>query len=96
MKVTNSAENKILNIAVLTSGGDAPGMNAAISSVVRSAALYKLKCFGIFRGYQGMIEGRIKPLGPRSVNNIINKGGTMQNYSLKNMRRFQVPSTSTL
>ena len=78
MKATNSA--KISNIAVLTSGGDAPGMNAAIRSVVRSAAFYKLKCFGVFRGYQGMIEGSIKPLGPRSVNNIINKGYTIFFY----------------
>src|SRR6056300_800597 len=77
MKATDSTNTKMSNIAVLTSGGDAPGMNAAIRSVVRSAAFYKLKCFGVFRGYQGMIEGSIKPLGPRSVNNIINKGGTI-------------------
>ena len=77
MKTTDSVDATITNIAVLTSGGDAPGMNAAIRSVVRSAAFYKMKCFGVFRGYQGMIEGSIKPLGPRSVNNIINKGGTI-------------------
>ena len=67
----------ISNIAVLTSGGDAPGMNAAIRSVARSAYFYNLKCFGILRGYQGLIEGKIKVLGPRNVNNIINKGGTI-------------------
>ena len=77
MNSTDSADVKISNIAVLTSGGDAPGMNAAIRSVVRSAAFYKLNCFGVYRGYEGMIEGSIKPLGPRSVNNIINKGGTI-------------------
>ena len=77
MNSTDSADVKISNIAVLTSGGDAPGMNAASRSVVRSAAFYKLNCFGVYRGYEGMIEGSIKPLGPRSVNNIINKGGTI-------------------
>jgi 6-phosphofructokinase 1 len=64
------------NIAVLTSGGDAPGMNAALRSVVRTCAHYHINCFGVYRGYQGLIEGDIKPLSARSVNNIINKGGT--------------------
>lgn len=66
----------IQNIAVLTSGGDAPGMNAALRSVVRTCAHYNINCFGVYRGYQGLIEGDIKPLSARSVNNIINKGGT--------------------
>ena len=64
------------NIAVLTSGGDAPGMNAALRSVVRTCAHYHINCFGVYRGYQGLIEGDIKPLSARSVNNIINKGRT--------------------
>lgn len=64
------------NIAVLTSGGDAPGMNAALRSVVRTCAHYHINCYGVYRGYQGLIEGDIKPLSARSVNNIINKGGT--------------------
>ena len=64
------------HIGVLTSGGDAPGMNAAIRSVVRSCSHFNLKCSGVYRGYQGLIEGDIRPLNPRSVNNIINKGGT--------------------
>lgn len=64
------------HIAVLTSGGDAPGMNAAIRSVVRSCSHFNVKCSGVYRGYQGLIEGDIRPLGARSVNNIINKGGT--------------------
>ena len=67
----------IKNIAVLTSGGDAPGMNAAIRAVVRSCAYYSLGCVGIYRGYEGLIEDDIVDLGPRSVNNIINKGGTI-------------------
>ena len=67
----------IRKIGVLTSGGDAPGMNAAIRSVVRTCAYYKVDCVGIYRGYQGMIEGDFKDMGPRSVHNIINKGGTI-------------------
>lgn len=67
----------IKKIAVLTSGGDSPGMNAAIRSVVRTCAYYNVECIGIYRGYQGMIEGDFKDMGPRSVHNIINKGGTI-------------------
>ena len=67
----------IKKIAVLTSGGDAPGMNAAIRSVVRTCAYHGINCVGIYRGYQGMIEGDFKEMGPRSVNNIVNKGGTI-------------------
>ena len=69
--------NTIKKIGVLTSGGDSPGMNAAIRSVVRTCAYHNIDCIGIYRGYQGMIEGDFKELGPRSVNNIINKGGTI-------------------
>lgn len=61
----------------MTSGGDSPGMNAAIRSVVRTCAYYKKECVGIYRGYQGMIEGDFIELKARSVNNIINKGGTI-------------------
>jgi len=68
---------KIKKIAVMTSGGDAPGMNAAIRAVVRSCAYYSLKCEGIYRGYQGLIEDDLVELTARSVNNIINKGGTI-------------------
>ena len=69
--------NKIRKIGVLTSGGDAPGMNAAVRAVVRSSVFNDIECFGIYKGYQGMIDGLIKPLNARSVNNIINKGGTI-------------------
>ncbi|NHN24290.1 6-phosphofructokinase [Flavobacterium jejuense] len=68
---------KINKIGVLTSGGDSPGMNAAIRSVVRTCAFHSIECIGIYRGYQGMIEGDFKEMGPRSVNNIVNKGGTI-------------------
>jgi len=67
----------IKKIGVLTSGGDSPGMNAAIRSVVRTCAYHNIGCVGIYRGYQGMIEGDFKEMGPRSVNNIVNKGGTI-------------------
>ena len=68
---------KIKKVGVLTSGGDSPGMNAAIRAVVRACAYYNLECVGIYRGYQGMIEGDFKEMGPRDVKNIINKGGTI-------------------
>jgi 6-phosphofructokinase 1 len=70
-------ENSIQKIGVFTSGGDAPGMNAAIRAVVRTAIYYKKEVFGIMRGYEGMIEGDIVKLGARSVSNIIQRGGTI-------------------
>ncbi|HLW15521.1 MAG TPA: 6-phosphofructokinase [Flavobacteriaceae bacterium] len=66
----------IKKIGVLTSGGDSPGMNAAIRAVVRACAYQEILCLGVYRGYQGLIEGDFIELGPRSVKNIINKGGT--------------------
>jgi len=67
----------IKRIGVLTSGGDAPGMNAAVRAVVRTAAFYDMECVAIYRGYQGLIDDITKEMNPRSVNNIINKGGTV-------------------
>ncbi|MCH8534427.1 MAG: 6-phosphofructokinase [Flavobacteriaceae bacterium] len=67
---------KINKIAVLTSGGDSPGMNAAIRSVVRASAFHNIQCMGIYRGFQGMIEGDFVDLDARSVKNTINRGGT--------------------
>jgi 6-phosphofructokinase 1 len=69
--------NNISRIGVFSSGGDAPGMNAAIRAVVRTCAYYKKECFGIMRGYEGMIEGDIVKLGARSVGNILQRGGTI-------------------
>jgi len=69
--------SNIKKIGVFTSGGDSPGMNAAIRSVVRTCAYLKVECVGVYRGYEGLIEGDFKPMGARSVNNIINKGGTI-------------------
>ena len=67
----------IKRIGVLTSGGDAPGMNAAVRAVVRTAAFLKLESVAIYQGYQGLIEDKTQIMNPRSVNNIINKGGTI-------------------
>ena len=64
-------------LGIFTSGGDAPGMNAAIRAVVRSAIYYEKEIFGIMRGYEGMIEGDFVKLGARSVGNIIQRGGTI-------------------
>jgi len=67
---------KIKRLAVLTSGGDAPGMNAAIRAVVRTAIDEDIYVFGIYGGYEGLIQGEVMPLSRRSVSNIIQKGGT--------------------
>ncbi|MUP45670.1 6-phosphofructokinase [Gramella sp. BOM4] len=68
---------KIKRIGVMTSGGDSPGMNAAIRAVVRTCAYYHTECVGYYRGYQGMINNEYIPLNARSVRNIINQGGTI-------------------
>jgi 6-phosphofructokinase 1 len=68
---------KVKNIAVLTSGGDSPGMNAAIRAVVRTTIFHGLNAFGIKQGYKGMIEGEIIPLKSRDVSNILHRGGTI-------------------
>lgn len=65
------------HIGVLTSGGDAPGMNAAIRAVVRAAVFHNLQVSGIYRGFEGLMAGEIQPLDARSVGNIIQRGGTM-------------------
>jgi len=63
-------------IAVLTSGGDAPGMNAAIRAVVRTGSIKGWKVYGVHNGYKGLMEGVMEELGPRDVGGIIQKGGT--------------------
>ena len=68
---------KIKKIAVLTSGGDSPGMNTALRAVVRTCAFHKLECVGVYRGFQGLINDEVKFLNTRSVRGIINRGGTM-------------------
>jgi 6-phosphofructokinase 1 len=68
---------EIKKIGVLTSGGDSPGMNAAIRAVVRTALFYNLDVYGIMRGYEGMIQGEFLPMNRKSVANIIQRGGTI-------------------
>src|SRR5438132_10302185 len=68
---------EISKIGVFTSGGDAPGMNAALRAVVRAAIYNKREVYGIMQGYEGMIDGDIVKLGARSVGNIIQRGGTI-------------------
>lgn len=68
---------QIKTIGILTSGGDAPGMNAAIRAVTRSAIYHGLKVKGIYRGYKGLISGEIKEFQTQSVSNIIQQGGTI-------------------
>ena len=68
---------KINCIGILTSGGDSPGMNAAIRSVTRSAICKGFRVKGIYRGYDGLVNGEIKELTTESVSNIIGRGGTI-------------------
>lgn len=68
--------NTIKTIAVLTSGGDSPGMNAAIRAVVRTCSFYDKQVYGVYEGYKGLINGSIELLNARSVKNILNRGGT--------------------
>ena len=72
-----STDTKVNHIGLLTSGGDAPGMNAAIRAVVRTSHYYKLAISGIFEGFDGLVNDEVKPLGIRDVSNIIQRGGTM-------------------
>lgn len=69
--------NEIKKIAILTSGGDAPGMNATIRAVVRASLQSGLEVYGVEDGYKGLVEGRIFPMTRDSVTNIINRGGTV-------------------
>lgn len=68
---------KVNKIAVLTSGGDAPGMNACIRAVVRAGMYYKTQVIGVKRGYEGLMEGDFEDMTARDVSNIIQRGGTM-------------------
>ena len=70
-------QKKVSRIGVLTSGGDSPGMNAAIRAVVRTGIYYGMEVYGIMRGYQGLIEDDIYKMEGRSVANIIQRGGTI-------------------
>lgn len=67
----------IKRIGVLTSGGDAPGMNPCVRAVVRTALYHGVECFGIRRGYHGLINNDVTPLDEKNVSHIINRGGTI-------------------
>jgi 6-phosphofructokinase 1 len=69
--------SEVKTIGVLTSGGDAPGMNAAIRAVVRASVYYGFNSVGIRKGYNGLINGEIEEMTPRSVSDIISRGGTI-------------------
>lgn len=73
----SSKQDSINKIGVLTSGGDAPGMNAAIRAVVRSCVYYDITPYGIFQGYEGLINNKIEPMDAGSVKHIIHQGGTI-------------------
>lgn len=79
-------------VAIITPGGDSSGMNACIRAIARDAIYYKFNVFGIYRGYQGLIEGDMKRLGTRSVSGIIHYGGTI----LKSTRCEAIKSTKGL
>lgn len=76
-------------IGVLTSGGDSPGMNAAIRAVVRGAVYNKMEVYGIERGYEGLIDGDIRELGIADVSDILQRGGTILRTARS--ERFMTP-----
>ena len=76
--------NKSKTIAVMTSGGDAPGMNAAIRAVVRTASIKNLNVIAISGGFEGMIDGSFTEINTLSVSNIIQRGGTIIKTSRSN------------
>ncbi len=80
-----------MKIGVLTSGGDAPGMNAAVRAVVRTALHYGMDAYGIYDGYKGLVEGKIKKLDHNDVGQILNRGGTILGSSrLKEFKELYV------
>lgn len=77
LKFLTMNQSAVKKIVVLTSGGDAPGMNAALRAVVRTASHYEIECFGVREGYNGLISNDFTKMGPRSVKHIITEGGTI-------------------
>lgn len=75
--MTSFNENKLRRIAVLTGGGDAPGMNACVRAVVRTASAHELDVYAIRHAYAGLVSGEVHLLGPRDVGGILHKGGTV-------------------
>ena len=81
--------DKTFTLGVLTSGGDAPGMNAAIRAVVRTAIANNAKVMGIANGYEGLVSGEFHPMGARDVGGILQRGGTI--LQTRRSQRFQDP-----
>ena len=79
-----------MRLAVLTSGGDAPGMNAAIRAVVRQADALRIEVYGVWRGLQGLVEGDWRPLTSRNCANILQRGGTILNTA--RCQAFHLPA----
>lgn len=103
-KMENNEMNKKIRLGVLTSGGDAPGMNAAIRAVVRSGIYYGAEVYGIRNGYAGLIDGKIELMKASSVSDVLHRGGTIlqtarsrqfmtdegRKYALKNLERHGI------
>src|SRR6186713_2443958 len=86
--------NKVTKIGVMTSGGDSPGMNAAIRAVVRTGIYHGLEVYGVSRGYSGLIEDDITRMDGRSVANIIQRGGTI--LKTARSKEFMTPEGRTI
>ncbi len=91
-----------MKIAVLTSGGDAPGMNACVRAVVRTAIHYGMDAYGVFDGYKGLVEGKIQKLGRNDVGQILNRGGTilgssrLESFKEKEVRQIALDNLKQL
>jgi len=91
-----------MRIAVLTSGGDAPGMNACVRAVVRSAIHYGFEAYGVFDGYKGLVENKIKKLERNDVGQILNRGGTilgssrLESFKQREVRQIAVNNLKKL
>ncbi len=85
--------NNIRSVGILTSGGDAPGMNAAIRAVTRSAIYAGFKVYGIYRGYHGLIYDEIEEFSTQNVSNIIQRGGTI--LKTARCKEFKTPETGS-
>src|SRR5919112_5932923 len=77
MGLAESERRLVMRIGVLTSGGDAPGMNAAVRAVARTAFFRGWEVMGVWAGYRGLLEGRIYPMDRRRLGGIIHRGGTV-------------------
>jgi len=86
-------EKRVKRIGVLTSGGDSPGMNAAVRAVVRTAIGQGIECVGIRRGWNGLINSDFIQMSGSSVSHIINKGGTLL-YTARSLEIIEAPGAA--